>query len=570
MSLFSNLYVGSSGLRTSQNALNTTAHNMANIGTNAYTRQQVTQGTMEYNTIKVDYNMNGPMQNGLGVVYNNTKQVRDIFLDKSYRLEGGRSAFYEVSYNTMKEIEDQLQELNGAEFADTYNNLWTAIQELSKDPTDATYQAQFVNRANEFLVRGKAVYKGFQDYQNRMNNNVADIVSKINAYGDELLELNKAISRIEGGGVEHANDLRDRRNEILDELSKYVDIEYQEDPLRVVTVSIEGTAFVMTDSVHHIGLDTSDSCDHFYTPYWEFAAKEDQRQATDQYGNLQWIPPGDPTGTPVMEKYLNIDGAKVIDLRLQVSSAMRTDVGSLRSTLLARGDHYANYHDIKDDASNAFYNENIAQSIIMNMEAEFDMLFHNTCMAINEVMRNAQSNPATISGEGDTADWILFEVADPTLGLGYKIDDEHLAGLNRMGLSVTNTVINDKLQKDPTLFSFRTLTGDHDEAAIAAMKEAFSAENYVLNPNVATRNSLRGYYNALCTQVATSGSIYKGIMEFQELTVDGIASAREEVHGVNQDEELQFMIQFQNAFNASSRYINVVSEMLDHLLNSLA
>ena len=569
MSLFSNLYVGSSGLRTSQNALNTTAHNMANVGTQSYTRQQVTQGTQAYNTIKVDYNMNAPQQTGLGVLYNNTKQVRDMFLDKSYRLEGGRSAFYEVSYSTMKEIEDQLQELNGAEFADTYNNLWTAIQEMSKDPTDATYQAQFVNRANEFVVRAKAVYQGFQDYQNRMNNSVKEIVDKINGYGKELLELNKEIARIEGGNVEHANDLRDRRNQILDELGKIADIEYAEDPQHMVQVSIEGTAFVMTDSYHRIGLDTADSPDHFYTPYWEFAAKTEERQGVDVNGNLKWSDP--PANTvPAMEKYLNIEGARVVDLRLQVSSAMRTDVGSLRSTLLARGDHYANYHDIADDQTNAFYNDNISQSIIMNIEAEFDMLFYNTCNAINEVMRNAQSNPATIAGEGDTAEWTMFQVADPTVGLGYKIDDNHPAGKNRLGLSVTNTVINDKLQKDPTLFSFRTLTGEHDEAAMAAMKEAFAAENYVLNPNVATRNSLRGYYNALVTQVATSGSVYKGIMEFQELTVDGIGHAREEVHGVNQDEELQFMIQFQNAFNASSRYINVVSQMLDHLLNSLA
>ena len=282
-------------------------------------------------------------------------------------------------------------------------------------------------------------------------------------------------------------------------------------------------------------------------------------------------PKTDPiTGEPVMEKYLNIEGARVIDTRLQVSSAMRTDVGSLRSTLLARGDHYANYHDIADDPTNGFYNENVAQSIIMNIEAEFDMLFYNTCNAINEVMRNAQSNPATIAGEGDTADWVMFQVADPALGLGYTIDDDHPAGKNRLGLSVSNTVINEKLQKDPTQFSFRTLTGEHDESAMAAMKQAFASEDYVLNPNVASRNSLRGYYSALVTQVATSGSVYKGIMEFQELTVDGIEHAREEVHGVNQDEELQFMIQFQNAFNASSRYINVVSEMLDHLLNSLA
>ena len=55
MSLFANLYVGNSGLTTSQNALNTTAHNMANVGTPGYTRQQITQATREYTTQSKDY-----------------------------------------------------------------------------------------------------------------------------------------------------------------------------------------------------------------------------------------------------------------------------------------------------------------------------------------------------------------------------------------------------------------------------------------------------------------------------------------------------------------------------------
>ena len=73
----------------------------------------------------------------------------------------------------------------------------------------------------------------------------------------------------------------------------------------------------------------------------------------------------------------------------------------------------------------------------------------------------------------------------------------------------------------------------------------------------------------LVSQVATSGSVYNSISESQQKTVDTIASAREEIHGVSSDEELSFMIQFQNAFNASIRYINVVSEMLEHLVTAL-
>ena len=53
MSLFGSLYIGNSGLQTSQNALNTTAHNMTNADTRGYVRQQVQQGTRFYNTISL-------------------------------------------------------------------------------------------------------------------------------------------------------------------------------------------------------------------------------------------------------------------------------------------------------------------------------------------------------------------------------------------------------------------------------------------------------------------------------------------------------------------------------------
>ena len=73
----------------------------------------------------------------------------------------------------------------------------------------------------------------------------------------------------------------------------------------------------------------------------------------------------------------------------------------------------------------------------------------------------------------------------------------------------------------------------------------------------------------LVGQVANSGDVYKGIRENQELTVDAVENAREQIVGVSSDEELEFMIEFQNAFNASSRYINVVSEMLEHVVTAL-
>ena len=105
MPLMGSLYIGNSGLQTSQNALNTTAHNLSNVDTEGFVRQQVQQGTKKYNTIRVDPNAISNQQIGLGVNYSKVKQVRDFFLDQTYRRESGRGAFYEVSSDALEEIE---------------------------------------------------------------------------------------------------------------------------------------------------------------------------------------------------------------------------------------------------------------------------------------------------------------------------------------------------------------------------------------------------------------------------------------------------------------------------------
>ncbi len=140
MPLMGNLYIGASGLQTSQNALNSTAHNITNVDTKGYTRQQVLQATRQYNTIATDPRAVANQQTGLGVNYSRVRQVRDYFLDKTYRKESGRSMFYEVSTDCMMEVENLLGELNGEAFQTTLSDLWTSIQELAKDPGSSVTQ----------------------------------------------------------------------------------------------------------------------------------------------------------------------------------------------------------------------------------------------------------------------------------------------------------------------------------------------------------------------------------------------------------------------------------------------
>ena len=550
MSLMANLYVGTSGLQTSQNALNTTAHNMANLDTEGYTRQQISQGTRAYQTLEKKNECIAWKQIGTGVEYNNCKQVRDVFLDKAYRKESGRYAYYDISQKALEEIEDQLQEMNGTEFSESLNNLWTSVQELAKDPTSAVTQSALVTRANEFLTKAKSVYDGFVSYQDNLDASVSDIVKNINDIGDKIRALNEEIVNIESGREEKANDLRDTRNNLLDKLGQYGKIDYSEDIFGNVSVLFEGSSFITTDHVNHIGIDVKlESSVGYATPYWEYAAVKEY----DREGK---------------EIVTSIEGAHLFDLTQPVSTATDTDIGKLKAVLLARGDHHASYHDIVE--STDYYKSNISQSVIMNVEAEFDQLIHNVMTAINKVMEDAESNPATMDNSlGRASDYTMFIVSNEEDALAYKIDDKHPAGSIKTGFTIKNAQVNPILLTDPTTFTYRTVEGNEDTATVTALKEAFTKSDYTLNPNVYTRNDILSYYNSLVSQIANTGDKLKSVAEAQEQTVSSISAAREQIVGVSSDEELEFMIQFQNAYNASSRYINVVSEMLEHLVSTL-
>ncbi len=557
-SLMGSLYIGLSGMQTSQSALNTVAHNLANIGTDGFTRQQVQQGTRSYVTTEKNNNSISWKQTGLGVSYNNCKQVRSLFIDQNYRLERGRAAFYDISVDSLNEIESQLQEINGNAFSGALNNLWVAVQELSKDPVSAVNQGMMVTRASEFIERAQNIYKSLTDYQDSLDSMVIGMTKEINNIGERIKELNTEITKIESGGQEHANDLRDKRNLLLDQLASYGKITYGEDIYGNVSVQFEGVQFVTEEHVNHIACDNTLPVDkggspvRYHTPYWDFAASKEQNKTTGA-----WTVTG-------------INGAVVFDLTQKVSFSVDTDVGKLRALLLARGDHHGTYHDITDEPSGGFYNKYIAQSSIMNIEAEFDQMIKNICTAINEIYETAGSNPVMLgTSDGKNSDYHLFKLINENDCLNYDIDNKHVSGRNRKGYVVTNIKVNELYKEEPTSMRFVLRDGSEDKETLNRLKKAFTDAKYVLNPNVKTKTSINDYYNMLVSQIAISGSLYKDIKVNQDSMVKSIDHAREQIIGVSSDEELEAMIKYQQAYNASSRFVNAVSEMLEHIVRAL-
>ena len=548
MPLMGSLYIGQSGLQTSQNALNTTAHNMSNADTVGYVRQQVLLGTSIYNTIRVDFQAVSNQQVGLGVVYSKTRQVRDYFLDKTYRQELGRQEFYTVSRDALEEIEFLLDEMNGETFQSSLENLWTSVQELAKDPSSAVTQGLLVERCAEFLDRAQSVYGGLKDYQSNLNQTIKDKVDTINEHAKNIKILNDQIRHIEVAGFEEANDLRDARNQLVDELASMANISYSEDTEGNICIQLEGEDLVKRDVVYEIGLD-QDVETGFYTPFWIHNAPF----TIDNEG----------------DRVYNIENAKVFDMEQVISSDLNTDVGSLKATLVARGDHVANYTDLKEGN----YTNSITQSVIMNVQAEFDQLIHNIAIGMNKVLADAADAAKAV---GD--DTYLRDLNGNPIQIFQKIgtdgyrngvymeeDEENLGTL----YTIDNIQMNQELMQMPTLLGFVLEDDSVDMDTMEKMKQLFMAETNTLNPYVKKTSNFMDYYGDLVSQVANSGYVYESILSNQQETVDSTFSAREQIIGVSADEELSNMVRYQNAYNASSRYINVIDEMLEHLLNTL-
>lgn len=548
MSLFGNLYIGSSGLQTGQNALNTIAHNISNADTKGYTRQQIGLTDKLYNTISVRTNAVSNMQTGLGVTYAEVRQVRDSFLDTTYRRESGRSAFYEVSTSTLNEVETLLGELDGESFSQSLNNLWVAVQELTKEPSSSVTQGLLIQRASQFVEQSGNVYSALSSYQDNLNKEVLGSVDQINKYADRIYELNNAIIKIETGGVEHANDLRDERNMILDELGKLGNITYQEDVDGGIEVKFEDHILVNRALTYKIAVD-QDSDTGFYTPFWQTDAEKIwQDNGTYKYA---------------------YENCKVFDTSRTISTAANTDIGSLKGKLLARGDHRADFTDLQDADE---YNSGVSSSIIMNVQAEFDNLVHNIVTKMNDVLEQAalaEGDPYLRNEDGSIIQLFQRVGCDDYDASGNLVREDLTAGKENTKFTISNLVVNPDLVKEPTRLGFMKNDGKEAFDTAAELETVFTDESYTLNPNVETKSNLVDYYSNIVSQVANTGAVFRSIYENEQTTVASTETARQQIVGVSDDEELANMIKFQNAYNASSRFINVIDEMIEHILTTL-
>ncbi|MCL2151619.1 MAG: flagellar hook-associated protein FlgK [Oscillospiraceae bacterium] len=227
---FFGLEIGKTGLTMSQLGLDVTAHNIANVDTKGYTRQRIVSTAYDpFTTIGRALPVDQARVGG-GVHVMIHDQIRSAYLDRRYRTENTSNAYWQQRVESLSYLEsyfDNVNEETSLNYA--LANFFRAMKVLAEDPVEGAPRTLLQTAGKDMVQQMNLVYEGLIDLQDIQNTAVTVTVERINRIADEIALLNKEIYGFEVTGYV-ANDLRDKRNVLLDELSSLADIEYRDYP----------------------------------------------------------------------------------------------------------------------------------------------------------------------------------------------------------------------------------------------------------------------------------------------------------------------------------------------------
>ena len=214
--------VAVSGLFTARAGLDTVSHNIANASTPGFSRQYI-----EQRATTPLMSVGGRGMVGTGSEAYGIQQMRDFYLDKKYWGENCVLGEYSIKRTQLSLTEGIFNEWSGTGLSSQFDDFFNRLRELSTTAGDNTYRTNTTQLTSSITTFFQNTYESFVRQQRDVNSDVKAVVDTINSIGNQISTLNKQIIQYEIDGSS-ANDLRDQRARLVDELSKYVNIEVKE------------------------------------------------------------------------------------------------------------------------------------------------------------------------------------------------------------------------------------------------------------------------------------------------------------------------------------------------------
>ncbi|MCI7062329.1 MAG: flagellar hook-associated protein FlgK [Lachnospiraceae bacterium] len=263
-STFFGLNIATSGMSAYYAGLNTTAHNISNKNTKGYSKQEVQQQAKVPISLKTSYGMMGA-----GVDVKDITSSRDVYYDYKYRKSNAVYGRYDTLDHYMENLQSYLysKDSESGGITNALNDFFKTVSQQTTDASDTTMRRQVSGAADTLMNFIRETANNLQQAQKEVNTQIKSTVSQINSYALQIASLNKQINTLEvNGGT--ANDLRDQRAKLIDELSQLVDVEVVTDTppdgqgLEEFLVFIGDGALVDTYTCNQIQIEASTTKDN--------------------------------------------------------------------------------------------------------------------------------------------------------------------------------------------------------------------------------------------------------------------------------------------------------------------
>ncbi|MGH2305039.1 flagellar hook-associated protein FlgK [Campylobacter taeniopygiae] len=604
MGIFGTLYTGVTGLKASEVQIATTSNNISNANATFYTRQRVVQTTNGY------VSSNG-VQVGTGTAIESIVRLHDEY--SYFKLKGASTQLEYTKYmaSTLQEISERFPDLQNTGILQDLENYNKAWNDFASNPNENATKVALVKASQTLTESINNTFSNLDKIQKKINNDIKSTVEEINRIGEEIATINKQIYGQEALPTEHANELRDRRDELELTLSKLVSAVASKneinqdnrldttitDPGHQYNLSIEGFSIVDGINFHPLKLDYDDK-NKSYSIYYE-TADEKVRDLTGKISGGQLGAQLDLRGRNydkskgkysdgIIQGYMDsldtFSKTMINETNNLYASSAKSPVTSDYLPGLQGNIPLMNYDRTIQPGSFdiVLYDEKGDKKVTKTINIDV-----NTTM--DDIVRQIKANTDDNNNKDpndDVDDLINVSFSyDPTSndGLfqltaksGYKIAIEdkgtNFAGAFSIGgffsgNSASDIKVKDSILSDPSTVR-ASLNGvdSGNDMANKIIQLQYDKVNFYNEDGTIDHLTMEEYYRKLTGKIGSDGENNNVVNASNQTFYNSVYSEYQSKSGVNTNEELAALIQWQSSYGASAKIVTTIDQMLDTLL----
>jgi flagellar hook-associated protein 1 FlgK len=534
--------VGSSALNSMQRAIATTGHNIANVNTEGYSRQEVQLGTRTPEKV-------GQVEIGTGVEVSNIRRAHDQFLMTDVQSRSSSNGYFQLYAKTAQNIDGLLADPSTG-IAPAIDKFFAAMEAVASNPSSAPERQVLLSEAEMLTQRFNYVDTRLSEFAGELNTRMANMADNINAIAVDIAQLNESIVALSSGSRGTPNDLLDRRDQAITDLSKLIGVQTstQEDGSINVLIG-KGQRLVIGNNAEQLRMVLP-------------AAQDGPSQL------FLSVPSG--AESEVTSKLAGGELGGVLDAGANLINKARREVG-----LLAAGvtETFNRQHSQGSDLNGLQ-----GEAFFLNLDASVTGSRNNSGLLTVTANITQEQN---LTGDGYS---IRYENAGIRLtnlssGESQLVDSGvlELPGLNITIPDQIDGVSGDIFFVEPTLgaaSSMGVAISDPSKIAAANFGSAVGDNRNMLSlielrDAKTLKAGTQGYtslYGSTLSSIAVETRSAVSNAETEQSLLRSAEDRLDSVRGVNLDEEATNLIRYQQAYQAAAQVITVANEIFDTLL----